>query len=167
MVADPVPEMAKDGAIGLVQLRAALLALGRVRLDQRDRHDAIVVAGHDLPRSLWRIRQEFERQFVVRVFGSRPERQFPPEEAIEQAVLGKLDFAPHREMLWIREVRDRVVVPACDAQTVRRVRSWFCDRSHTTRSSHIARRRRSKRRSSRCDVGFPTGGARSLRRRIP
>ena len=47
VVADLVPEMAKGRAIGLVQLRAALLAFSRVRFYQRNRHRAIVVASHD------------------------------------------------------------------------------------------------------------------------
>src|SRR5580658_8875361 len=72
MMADLVAEMAKHAAIRLVQLRPATLALGAIGLRQRDRHDALVVTGHDLDaRTLRRVGQKLESQTVAAVLGPR------------------------------------------------------------------------------------------------
>ena len=82
MVAHLVPEMPKQRPVGLIQLRPALLALGAVRLGQRNGDDTLVMPRHDLrERSLRRIGQKFESQAVTRVLGPGLERQPPAQEA--------------------------------------------------------------------------------------
>ena len=61
-----MPEVAKQAAIGFGQFRAALFDLRAVGFRKRDRHHAVVVAGHHLRAGrLGRIGQEFERQSVL------------------------------------------------------------------------------------------------------
>ncbi len=120
MVSDLVAEMAEQAAIGLGQFRPALLDLGAVGFRQRDRHHPIVVSGHHFGAGrMGRIGQKLERQPVGGVFGAGLERQLPAQEAIEQPMLGELDVAPGGKVRWLRDIGNRIVVPAGDAETIR------------------------------------------------
>jgi hypothetical protein len=117
VMANLVPEVAKQAAIGFGQFGAALFKLRTVGLRERDRHHAVVVPGHDLrPEMLGWICEELERQSMARVLGAGLQRQLPAQEAIEEPVLGELDVPPGLKMRRERNVRDRVVVPAGDSE---------------------------------------------------
>jgi len=110
--------MAKQRAVGLGHLRAPPLALGRVRLGERDGDDPIVVAGDHLGPRGRRVGQELEHEPVLRVLGLGLQAQLPAQEAVEEAVLGQLEVAPGFKVPRRRRVRDRVVVPAGEAEGV-------------------------------------------------
>ena len=50
------------------------------------------------------------------VLRAGPQRKFPSQQTIEQPVLGEFDVSPRGEMRGLRDVWDRVVVPARDAE---------------------------------------------------
>ena len=119
MVPDLVAEMAEQAAIRLGQFRAPPLDLGAVGLGERNRHHAVVVPGHHLGcGGVRRIGQKLERQTVTRILGAGLERQLPAKQTIEEPVLGEFDVPPSCEMRGLRDVGNRVVVPAGDAEPV-------------------------------------------------
>ena len=96
VVRDLVAEMAEQRAVGLAHLPPHALALGIVGLGEVDGDEAVVVAGHHrLGRRAVRrqLRQEVERQPVLRILQLGLQRQPELEQRVEQPVLGELDPA--------------------------------------------------------------------------
>src|SRR5262245_57286540 len=88
-----VAEVAKQGAVGLVQLEATPLALCVVRFFEIDGDQAVEMAGEDTGGgAVSRIGQEFEGQAAGWFIRLAAYRQLQPEEAVNQPTLG--DFEP-------------------------------------------------------------------------
>ncbi len=106
-MADLVTEVAEHGPIGLVEFGPAPFEFGGVGFGERNRHQAVLVAGHDLlPVRVRRIGQKVEGEPVDRVFGAGLERQPPAQQAVEQPMLREFDLPPGRDMRGVREVRE-------------------------------------------------------------
>lgn len=105
--------MAEQRSIGLVQLRAPFLALGAVGLRQGDRDHAVVVARRHL-RRLRRVGEKLEDEAMLGVFRPRLHGKVPPQQSIEQAVFREFELSPRRKVGGVRDVGDRVIVPARD-----------------------------------------------------
>ena len=119
VVANLMSEVPEQAAIGLGKFRAALFDLRAIGFRKRDRHHAVVMAGHDFrSRGVGRVGQEFERQPMLRVLGASLQRELPAKQAIEQPVLGEFDVPPGDEMRRFANIRDRVVVAAGGAKSV-------------------------------------------------
>ena len=160
MMADLVAEMAKHAAIWLVQLRPAPLALGAVGLCQRNRHNALVVAGHDLDaRTLGRVGQKLEGETVAAILGPRLQGQAPAQQTVKQAMFGQFQLTPGRDMGWIGKVGDGVVMSAGDAELAVRAR-----RQHPVADVMVGVGAKAPRRAVRFQ-GRPVRVARGLHRR--
>ena len=115
-VADLMAEMAEQGAVGLVHLRAHLLAIGIVGLADGDGDDTVIMPGQHL-RSTWMLVEEVEHQSLDGVVHPVRQCDAEPYQRVEQPVLGGLQLAPELYRLSCGtigrgDVRNGPVVPA-------------------------------------------------------
>src|SRR3954447_5743662 len=124
IVPDLVAEMPEQRPVGLAHLQPAPLALDVVGLGQRDRDQAVVVAGQDLLPALRIVGEEIEDQAMFGIVLPGLERQLPADQGIEQPVLRHLQLTPAGELRLIRQIRHDAVMPAgaAIAGSVARVR---------------------------------------------
>ena len=112
-MAELVAEMTEQRAVVLAHLHAHLLALGRIRLGDIERDQAVVVAGQDMfaarPDAA-RIGEEIEGEpdLVARI-GFRPDRKPEGQQRIDGPLLGGLDAGPAFAVAGNRQVRDDLV----------------------------------------------------------
>ena len=120
VMSDLVPQMADQGAIRLVHVGARAFAMHIVGLDDVERDQAVVVAGHHR-RAAVGCAQEVEHQAVFGVLRfARSHRQAQHQQRRHQASLGHLDARPQHpvvRMLRIVQVRDRAIEPTGAAQS--------------------------------------------------
>ena len=82
-MADLVAEVAEQGPVRLVHFKPAPFALDVVGFGQRDRDQAMVVAGHHLLLAGGIVGQEVEDQAMLGILDSRLHRQLPADQRIE------------------------------------------------------------------------------------
>ncbi|MGY4185222.1 hypothetical protein ACVI1I_001994 [Bradyrhizobium sp. USDA 4459] len=112
VMSDLVAEMPEQRAIRLAHFEPAPLALDGIGLGQRDRDQAVVMAGHDPLATVRIVGEEIEEQAVLRVVLPGLDRQLPADQGIEQPVLRHLQLAPTGQLRGVGEIGHDAVVAA-------------------------------------------------------